>query len=71
MYLTWPCIIGRNGIVKSCNIKLTEDESKEFKKLIEEIAPKYMERKGGYTRIIKLGLRKGDGAKIAIIELVK
>ncbi len=39
-------------------------------KLFDEIAPKYAERKGGYTRIIKLGMRKGDGAPEVIIELV-
>lgn len=40
------------------------------KKLIEEIGPKYKDRPGGYTRIIKTGLRKSDGAKMAIIQLL-
>jgi len=39
-------------------------------KLFDEIAPKYAERKGGYTRIVKIGPRKGDAAEEVILELV-
>ena len=39
-------------------------------KLFDEIAPKYTERKGGYTRIIKIGQRKGDAAMMVVLELV-
>ena len=40
------------------------------KKLFDEIAPKYAERNGGYTRVIKTGPRRGDAAPMAIVELV-
>ena len=44
---------------------------KTVQKLEKEIGPRYKERKGGYSRIIKIGPRKSDGAKMAIIELMK
>ena len=40
------------------------------KMLFEEIAPKYADRNGGYTRIVKIGTRKGDGALEVVLELV-
>ena len=39
-------------------------------KIFGEIAPKYAERNGGYTRIVKIGPRRGDAAEISILELV-
>ena len=39
-------------------------------KLFDEIAPKYVNRNGGYTRIVKIGTRKGDGALEVLLELV-
>ena len=40
------------------------------KKLFDEIAPKYADKNGGYTRIVKIGPRRGDAAEMAIIELI-
>ena len=40
------------------------------KKLFEETAPKYADRNGGYTRIVRIGPRRGDAAEMAVLELV-
>lgn len=54
---------------------IDQDGDKEdvdvVRKLFNEIAPRYIERPGGYTRIVKLGRRPGDNAKMAVIMLVE
>lgn len=45
-------------------------QKETIKTLFDEIAPAYTERQGGYTRVIKLGRRQGDGAPVAILQLV-
>ena len=60
----------KKGDLVSRRMLLRFFSPKLVKKIIEEIAPQYKQRKGGYTRVIKLGPRKSDGARMAIIELV-
>jgi large subunit ribosomal protein L17 len=63
--------LGKQGDLSSKRQALSYlfDES-VVKKLFDEIAPKYKERNGGYTRILKIGYRRGDGASMALVELV-
>lgn len=45
-------------------------DRKLVNKLVDEIAPKYVSRNGGYTRVIKVGARRGDGAELSVLQLV-
>ncbi len=61
----------RKGDIHSRRVVLKTITNKEaVHRLFEDIGPRYAERPGGYTRITKLGPRRGDGAEVAIIELV-
>ena len=49
---------------------LREESIKVLKKVFEELGPRFESRTGGYTRMVKLGQRKGDAAPMAIVELL-
>lgn len=66
--VTW----GKRGDVHSRRLALAELGDRELvHKIFADIAPRYAEREGGYTRILKLGPRKGDAAPMVILELVE
>ena len=52
------------------NVVDEKTEKTVLQKLFDEIAPKYAERNGGYTRVVKTGTRRGDAAPMAYIELI-
>lgn len=61
----------RNSDLHSKRVVLRTITNREaVVKLFDEVGPRYAERPGGYTRITKLGPRRGDGAEEAIIELI-
>jgi len=63
--------LGKRGGLHARRLALkTIPEATTVKKLFEEIAPRFKERAGGYTRIMKLGRRPGDGAEMAILEFI-
>jgi len=63
--------IAKKGDLNSKRRLLQFFALKIVKKLIEELAPRYQARHGGYTRVVKLGQRFSDGSRTALIEFVK
>lgn len=63
--------LGKDGTLHSRRQALAfVNDPEVVKKVFNDIAPRYAERPGGYTRIVKLGRRLGDGAAVAQLELV-
>ena len=63
--------LGKKGDLHNIRLAVARMRNKDaVKKLFDEIAPKFAERNGGYTRIIKIGPRRGDAAEMAILEFV-
>lgn len=61
----------RTGSLHARRLILEDIEDTEVvTRLFDEVAPRYAERPGGYTRLVRIGPRRGDGAEMAIVELV-
>ena len=64
---------GKNGSLVSRRLALAflQNDTEAVKKVFDELAPRYKDRNGGYTRILKTTERRGDDALMVILELVK
>ena len=63
--------LAQKGTLAARRDAIAELQDEEIvRKLFDEVAPKYKERKGGFTRIYRVGPRRGDAAEMAIIELI-
>ncbi|EPD49549.1 50S ribosomal protein L17 [Paenisporosarcina sp. FSL H8-0542] len=60
----------RRELVTATDEEGTETTVYALQKLFDDVAPRYADRQGGYTRIMKMGPRRGDGAPVVVIELV-
>ncbi|WP_108306000.1 50S ribosomal protein L17 [Metalysinibacillus jejuensis] len=63
------------AFIRRETVTTTDEEGNEsttfaLQKLFDDVAPRYTDRQGGYTRILKVGPRRGDGAPVVVIELV-
>ena len=63
--------LGKRGDLSARRLAFNFMQSRDaVKKLFDEIAPRFKERNGGYTRVVKFGFRRGDAASLSIIEFV-
>jgi len=63
--------LGKRGDLHSRRLAFSVLKNRKLvKKLFDEIAPKLTTRQGGYTKVLKLGFRQGDGAKMAVVQLL-
>ena len=64
-------LAARRSAAKLIRFEKAEEGQFAIQKLFSEIAPKFANRNGGYTRVLKLGFRRGDATEMAIIEFVE